>query len=219
MTITIMDMDKPKYKAKQHLSKLGDSLYFTENDLELNTQGEISDFQAGRLRTRLVMRLVVMGGFGLFILFILNLIPAYSVTSTGFGSSMTSVVSVTPIVGFIFPLLSLALVVTVGVMIWRNFGILRDIRERRAESVEGRVQLDLHHSYNRSMHRMSGTQFNFNTNRGSSHYYVYIGGMRFEVSKAGFLAFKNDDPYIIHYAPHSKLLLSAEWLREDDPFE
>lgn len=215
----MMDIAKPKHKAKQHLSTLSDALYFTENDLELNAQGEISDFQAGRLRTRLVMRLVVAGGFGLFIFFILNLIPAYSVTSTGFGSSMTGFVPSTSVVGFIAPMLWIGLIVGVGLMIWRSLGILRDLRERRAESVEGRIQLDLHHSYNRSMHRMSGTQFNFNMNRGSSHYYVYIGGMRFEVSKAGFLAFKNDDPYIIHYAPHSKLLLSAEWLREDDPFE
>jgi hypothetical protein len=211
-----IEIDKPKHKSK-HLSRLSNGLYFTENDLEVNAQGEISDFQAGRLRTRLIMRLVAIGAFGLFVLFILSLFPAYSVTSTGFGSSMTGIVSVNPIIGFIAPMLWLGLIVGGGLVIWRSLGIVRDLRARRAESVEGRVQLDMHHTYNRSMHQVGGNHYRMTGGR--SHYYVYIGGMRFEVSKAGFLAFKNDDPYIVYYAPHSRMLLSAEWLRDNDPFE
>jgi hypothetical protein len=33
-----------------------------------------------------------------------------------------------------------------------------------------------------------------------------------------FLSFKNGDPYRIYYAPATKLILSAEWLRDDSPF-
>jgi hypothetical protein len=37
----------------------------------------------------------------------------------------------------------------------------------------------------------------------------------FAINKPIFLAFKNGDPYRIYYAPHSKTLLSAEWLRDE----
>ncbi len=49
-------------------------------------------------------------------------------------------------------------------------------------------------------------------------YVVKLDGQKFKVRKMTFLAFKNGDPYRIYYAPHSRTILSAEWLRDDDPF-
>lgn len=215
--MTTMDFDKPKLKSKQ-LSKLENALYFTQRDLETNAQGEITDFQAGRLRNRVVMRVGAFGLVAVFIFVVLGLVPVFTMVTggsgQGFGMSTFSG-PVSSFTGLLMPLLSLVAIAAVGVMVWRSMGLVRDLRERRAESVEGRVQLDLHRSYNGSMHHVGGNHYRMSGGR--DQYYVYIGGMRFEVSKAGFLAFKNDDPYIVYYAPHSKMLLSAEWLR-DDPF-
>ena len=43
---------------------------------------------------------------------------------------------------------------------------------------------------------------------------IEIDGMRFNLKRDTFLAFKNGDPYRIYYSPKSKMLLSAEWLRD-----
>lgn len=49
----------------------------------------------------------------------------------------------------------------------------------------------------------------------SDSFRLKIGDERFSVKKDVFLAFKNGDPYAIYYAPHSKTILSAEWLRPE----
>ncbi|MBK8029121.1 MAG: hypothetical protein IPK17_06325 [Chloroflexi bacterium] len=53
---------------------------------------------------------------------------------------------------------------------------------------------------------------------GSGNYFVWLDGRKFKVQHDGFLAFKNGDPYRLYYTPHSHTILSAEWLRDDDPF-
>jgi len=50
--------------------------------------------------------------------------------------------------------------------------------------------------------------------RGSPPYYVTVQGVTWPIRGMVFSAFKNGDPYAIYYAPHSKTILSAEWLRE-----
>ncbi len=49
--------------------------------------------------------------------------------------------------------------------------------------------------------------------RGGPVYKVHIDDERWSIDKVAFLAFKNEDPYIIYFAPHSRKILSAEWLR------
>lgn len=48
-----------------------------------------------------------------------------------------------------------------------------------------------------------------------STYIVAIGDQELSVKKAAFLAFKNGDPYRIYYAPHSKTVLSVEWMYDE----
>ncbi len=78
--------------------------------------------------------------------------------------------------------------------------INRDLRSG-VQTVEGRVDLDT-----------IPTQY-------SASYTVNVAGKKFKVKKRAFLAFKNGDPYRIYYAPHTKTILAADWLRADDPFE
>lgn len=76
----------------------------------------------------------------------------------------------------------------------------RDLRENHALAVEGRIDLSLKPRGRRIL------------------YSVAVGKMTFPISKDAFLSFKNRDPYCVYYAPHSKRILSVEWLRDDNPF-
>jgi hypothetical protein len=107
-------------------------------------------------------------------------------------------VNFSPLVPFIFiPLLLLAFGVFVGINAWRINNDLRD----GVRAAEGRVQLIVGKGGER------GTIF-----------YVEVEGQKFRLNREAFLAFKNGDPYRVYYVPHSKLILSVEWLRDDDPF-
>ncbi|HEX2908354.1 MAG TPA: hypothetical protein VHO69_15890 [Phototrophicaceae bacterium] len=75
----------------------------------------------------------------------------------------------------------------------RAIRLTRDLRANRVEAVQGYVSLD-----------MNGSQCS-----------VTIGNQTWQVNKNVFLAFKNGDPYCLYYLPHSRTLLSAEWLREE----
>ncbi len=67
-----------------------------------------------------------------------------------------------------------------------------------SNSVQGHVDLDIRGGRNSVVYRL------------------IISGEYFQVDKAVFLAFKNDEPYAVYFAPHSHKLLSAEWLREPE---
>jgi len=77
--------------------------------------------------------------------------------------------------------------------------INRDLR-LSVQMVEGRVDLDTTPA------------------RNSASYTVKVDDKKFKVKKRAFLAFKNGDPYRIYYTAHTKTILSADWLRDDDPF-
>lgn len=78
--------------------------------------------------------------------------------------------------------------------LWRWYRLRTDLKLNQVIGLQGRVRLDL-------------------DNR--NQYFLYIDDLRFEVNKHVFLAFKNGDPYVVYYAPHSKTILSAEWLRPE----
>ncbi len=73
--------------------------------------------------------------------------------------------------------------------------------QANVEAVEGRIELDLRSAED-----------------GSGNYFVWLDGRKFKVQRDGFLAFKNGDPYRLYYTPHTKMILSVDWLRDDDPF-
>jgi hypothetical protein len=63
-------------------------------------------------------------------------------------------------------------------------------------SIEGGIQLDV-----------------VNHGKGGIGYKICCQDRCFDVSKDVFLAFKNQEPYLIYYVPYSNTILSAEWLR------
>jgi len=77
---------------------------------------------------------------------------------------------------------------------WKQF--YDEIRAPEIGAVQGRVELGFQNSKNATALTLT------------------IQGMRFNIKQNVFLAFTNGDSYAIYYAPYSKTLLSAEWLRE-----
>ncbi len=73
-----------------------------------------------------------------------------------------------------------------------------DLDERIVYATEGRIRLVL------------------DEERNNARYLVSVGSLTFVVGKQTFLAFKNGDPYRIYYAPNSKRIVAAEWLRGED---
>jgi hypothetical protein len=78
---------------------------------------------------------------------------------------------------------------------WKQY--FDDLRAPEIGGLQGRVNLDM------------------SVNGKSSTLRLTIQDTKFDVKKDVFLAFKNSDPYAIYYAPHSKTILSAEWLRQE----
>jgi hypothetical protein len=76
---------------------------------------------------------------------------------------------------------------------WKQY--FDDIRAPEIASLQGRVNLEMAGNKNTSLT-------------------LRLQDTKFTVNKNVFLAFKNGDPYAVYFAPHSKRLLSAEWLRE-----
>jgi hypothetical protein len=78
---------------------------------------------------------------------------------------------------------------------WKQY--FDDLPRPEIGALQGRVNLDM------------------SVNGKNSTLSLTIQDTQFDVKKDVFLAFKNGDPYAIYYAPHTKTILSAEWLRPE----
>jgi hypothetical protein len=175
-----------KAKSKpEHL--LMEAVGFDEDDLEANRAGYMSKGQRARLRAKRSSWInisLVAVGFGF-------LVAIVTITDDlQFRNSFTSRVG-----SFGLICVGIAGVVSYSWLNWRKFDA--DLLKGEFDTIEGPIQLDVTSQGNR------GTKYS-----------VIIEGSRFNVTKPIFLAFKNGDPYCIYYAPRSKTILSAEWLRE-----
>lgn len=79
------------------------------------------------------------------------------------------------------------------------------LQQGRINSIQGVISLDLKANDNPT-------------------YYVNCGALRFTICKDVFLAFKNNEPYVLYYVPWNNKLLSAEIMSDggiayDDQFE
>ena len=92
----------------------------------------------------------------------------------------------------------LACVVLYAFCWFKRADYLDDLDECIVYAAEGRIHLIL------------------DEGRNNARYLVGVGSLTFVVGKPTFLAFKNGDPYRIYYAPNSKRIVAAEWLRGED---
>jgi hypothetical protein len=86
-------------------------------------------------------------------------------------------------------------VLGIGFYIWRKIKKYNlDLHKGDVQAVQGIVQLGE------------------GGNSGVRRYYCYIQGISWSINLFTHASFKAGDPYAIYYAPHSKTLLSTEWL-------
>lgn len=164
-------------------------LRFTEEDLQANREGYLTKSQRSKLnRDRTSWKI--------FTALALGAIPFGTVMAILDGIRRhDTVASRIGIIGLICIVCS-----CIAVYVWLDIKRLdRDLHKGDVQVVEGRVQVG-----ERLFRR-----------RGTPRYYVSLQGISWNVGYIVSSAFKNGDPYAIYYAPHSKTILSAEWLRPE----
>lgn len=127
------------------------------------------------------------------ILYIFGGLAIGSLQLTIFGYLFSDVIIIVLLIGT-FTILYTVL----GFLERRRFSL--DLHKGAVEVIEGRITLDVV------------------TGRGA-YYAVSIGKIKFRINRRVFLAFKNGDPYCLYFAPHAKVLLSADWLQQVSDFQ
>lgn len=173
---------------------LAQALTFMPDDLALNEHGIISPMQHERLQQMLTDKLIEDGKITLFV----------TVVLAGLTFLARDYLALAP---WLLILLVGGPVLLIVYFLWQWWRIrhhlTRDQHEQIAETVSGRVTLAP----------------NLATHDQTLPYMLSIEDRTFPISEKAFLAFKNGDPYQIYYAPHTRILLSAVWLAEQDLFD
>lgn len=163
---------------------------FTEDDLVRNAAGELSGWQ------RAIQKCMRMIGLGHVALAVIFMLLGLALLADMYSPSLLML--------YAFAGIAFVLCISVAFGFWDIPAMMRAIsilRDNRVAQVEGFVQLDI-------IHRRSQ----------SSRYLLRINGIRFELTHKQFLAFKNGDPYRIHYVPRANKILSVVWLPGENPF-
>jgi hypothetical protein len=184
-------MEKEKSKAKSKTLSLDTELMaylqFTEADLETNRDGQYGQEQIGRLRAKSALWLALTIGPLLLVLVVVG----YGVYFFKDGQSTILRLTLNMFCNISIALLGVVLTLF-SLRKYRAYAA--DLWTENIEAVQGRVKLEIQDIGNCKLS---------------------INDLEFGITQAALLAFKNGDPYCLYYAPHSKTLLSAEWLRED----
>ncbi len=172
-----------KLKSGQALT---DVLDFTLDDLQANRSGDLSERQIHILHNQMIWQ--TRGMYASFFVFP----PLSWILTTGLVN-----VSNSPAARWVALLVIVIGFGGMGVFCWSQRNATRRELESDAPAiVEGRIRLSLNPTF-----------------FGELSYQLRIADQSFKTDKNTFLAFKNEDPYIIYFAPHSRRILSAEWLR------
>lgn len=183
-------MGKAPEKPKKYEDRLMDVFSFDEDDLDANQAGQFSRRQLDRLNSR--RNSARYGGALLGLLGLMTIAIVLPAIAAADGLS-AGILGTPLLIGIILAGIWFGLAA-------RARKLTADLHENRAAEIEGRVELVV-----------GGGRY--------ASYSLRVDKLRFPLKQKAFLAFKNGDPYRIYYAPHSKKILSVEWLRENDnPF-
>jgi hypothetical protein len=175
-------------KHQKYEDHLMQAIGFDEADLEANRAGQLTYRQLNRLKSASVLATLGWGISALVAAVGLMILLLMTQSIEKFPADVT------------FLLVASGGGVIGGLILYFGLKAKRlstDLREKRLTAVEGRIDLSL-----------TGGQY--------TSYTIRVADLHFPAKKEAFLAFKNGDPYRIYYAPHTKRILSVEWLREDD---
>lgn len=165
---------------------LNDTLGFTDVDLAANRDGYISEKQRRRFK----------GECRKWKFIIAITLIAYPVGWMLFVFPETY----RPATAGIGVWLGASITIFICWLLMRDFN--RDLADGKTQVVRGAIKL--------------GQQlFTIKGQGQQAHYSLQIESMNWTMRKSPFLAFADGDSYAIYYAPHSKTILSAEWLRPE----
>jgi hypothetical protein len=178
---------------------LARALHFDAADLDANRQGYMSKRQRTRLRRWGCLNVAFLTIAAVFVtmgalIFIVFLVPRVNPSLFNFWILV-------PLGWVVAGLLYL----WYAIRTWRR--VNADLYKGAVAIGEGRVFLDI------AMIQIR-TQF-----WSSSPYHVKVADAKFRVNRRILLAFKNDEPYCVYYAHHTRQILSAEWLPDRKPLE
>ena len=174
-------------KTKQNpVQTLMEGVGFTEEDLAANSAGRFSDAQHARLTEKLNRRPAAKD-------LAVSFLPVALVGLCVLLTTNRSQNSGPSLVFLIGGAAVLVLLFNWFADAYPKMQVRKDLQAGSPQVVEGRIQ--------------------FKVERGM--YFATIEGTRLPLKQSDILAFKNGDPYRIYYAPYSKTILSAEWLRDD----
>jgi hypothetical protein len=176
------ESEKPKHTEPPSLAE---ALDFTDEELALNRDGQLSERQLDELfseahQYRSLEMLVYVIAALIGIVIILDGIRR--------GDTVSSRIAILGVFG--------ALAYGLIFIIHRHRVHHQHDADGAVEAVQGQVSLNI-----------SGTS-------SSTTYTVRTADGKFNVGREVFFAFKNGDPYALYYAPRTRRVLSAEWLRE-----
>ncbi|HEX2908351.1 MAG TPA: hypothetical protein VHO69_15875 [Phototrophicaceae bacterium] len=178
-------MEKEKSKNLSLKTYLITPINFTDNDLETNRNGGLSKTQQLELEQRQRFWKRWVGPA-----LVIGFLPV--LLSIGLGITGHLLWSK---VYFPFILIVSASGVAIAMSIQKKYRAFEsDLDTGRVRRVRGQVKLT---AYIGNMSKLT------------------INNKVFIFHSLPLFAFKNGDPYCLYYAPHSRTLLSAEWLRED----
>lgn len=157
-------------------------LRFTAADLAANRAGEFSEAQEARMRQEQSRLLLLGSGSFIAVVFIATIFLFIGQRNQTLVLSLIGV------------LLTLANALWVGTLARQWMRLNADLRENRAEVLEGPLERVLRPT------------------RYGQNYLVRLEGHIFAVDKDTFKAFVHDAPYRFYRAPHTHTLLSVELL-------
>jgi hypothetical protein len=174
-------MEKQKTKPEFLLQ---DAFGFSEDDLEANRKGYLSQAQVEWLESQ-------KNGYRNGILFAVGIGMLFSLVLILPGRTGNVSPIVLPIIGALWLAIAAACFYQ-----WQvRAKYISDLGAGLAK-VEGRVKLNIETPGNNRV-----------------TYTLSVEDVEFKVQKEAFLSFKNGDPYCIYCGPYTKQILSVDWLR------
>jgi hypothetical protein len=182
--------EKPKHDSGSQQYALMKAIGFNEDDLHANTEGYMSKKQRAMLSKNRKAWLKRISG-----VIVIVSILFISALLNGIKGTYRFADAVMLIAG------SCLLAALVMLYMWlRRSRLNADLHKGDVYIAEGSISLHVQ--------KIQDGKIVINL------YHADIQDQRFKLDKAIFDVFKNYDHYTIYYAPHSKTILSAEWLRE-----
>lgn len=179
----------PEYNSWAQQYALIKAIGFTYADLDANRDGYMSKKQRAALskERQFLLYTITIGVVGIAILYAIILLRnVIEGREISYNIVLIAFIFFVPVLGFLFT--------------WFNRNQLNsDLYKGTVYVVEGVISLHI-------------TDYG----KKATFYYMYVQEEKFRLEKPVFEAFVDGEPYAIYYAPNSKTILSAEWLRGDD---